>query len=362
MTPLFVCPCLCLSVAQRVSVLVDFSAISLPGVYIRAIADDTMFDVGNIPSDIDYLTLAPIFLCDASSKNDECQHVSPPGMVDTLPVIDHPLAYRTATYQLSYTTPPTTPSSQHVINDSNIMYARPLYPGYQYSSSGACYNVYSPDIMTPSYILPLSIEFKQDEYGINRGYFNNITYDAMSQYTHLYQAPFGVPSPLLFDTLQPQMFGYENAMMNEDTLYTTTNNITGMSSFNGASDAFTYDNEDTQSWNVITQNLQTQFVLHGNETIEIILINLDVNSHPIHIHGYAFWIVSTSEDASNQEKNDRYLVRDIITVPALGWAKIRIQTDNPGMIQSLHSFTSFIHMHTCHTHTHIYIYLLLLYS
>jgi iron transport multicopper oxidase len=61
------------------------------------------------------------------------------------------------------------------------------------------------------------------------------------------------------------------------------------------------------------------------------LNNTDEGEHPFHLHGHNFWVISTSEysDAESLYVGD-YLQRDTLSVPALGWAKIRFVANNPG--------------------------------
>ena len=57
----------------------------------------------------------------------------------------------------------------------------------------------------------------------------------------------------------------------------------------------------------------------------------DTGEHPIHFHGRTFWVLATSDfPEAEQLFAGNYVRRDVISVPAEGWAKIRFVADNPG--------------------------------
>ncbi|KAJ3680757.1 hypothetical protein LUZ60_015246 [Juncus effusus] len=88
-----------------------------------------------------------------------------------------------------------------------------------------------------------------------------------------------------------------------------------------------------------------------NTTIEIVLQNtaiIGIESHPMHIHGHNFYILTQGFGNYNEIEaiksfnlNDP-LVRNTISVPTGGWAVIRFTTTNPGVW--------FVH---CHIDTHL---------
>ena len=65
--------------------------------------------------------------------------------------------------------------------------------------------------------------------------------------------------------------------------------------------------------------------------VDIFLNNTDGAEHPFHLHGHSFWILATSDypEAESLYAGD-YIQRDTVSVPALGWAKIRFIANNPG--------------------------------
>ena len=67
------------------------------------------------------------------------------------------------------------------------------------------------------------------------------------------------------------------------------------------------------------------------EVIEFFINNTDTGEHPIHLHGHEFWIVATSEAPdADALYAPNYLRRDVVSIPAKGWARIRFAATNPG--------------------------------
>eukprot|EP01041_Mallomonas_annulata_P000857 gene857-1665_t len=81
----------------------------------------------------------------------------------------------------------------------------------------------------------------------------------------------------------------------------------------------------------IIGDAMTPFVLPYNKTVDILINNTDGGEHPFHLHGHTFWIVSTSEMTNANYYKDNYPRRDVVSIPAGGWARIRIITSNPGV-------------------------------
>ncbi len=72
--------------------------------------------------------------------------------------------------------------------------------------------------------------------------------------------------------------------------------------------------------------------------VEMLLLNSDAREHPMRIHGHAVWILATSAfpEAEDALAAGGYVQRDSITVPPArdgwpGWAKVRFVADNPGI-------------------------------
>ncbi|KAI1326277.1 putative multicopper oxidase [Xylariaceae sp. FL0255] len=107
----------------------------------------------------------------------------------------------------------------------------------------------------------------------------------------------------------------------------------------GISDAFDTTSEFTIS--VSTDKI---------ETIDIILQNMDENSHPFHLHGGQMWVLGAGHgywpgyehfglkpegkgflNPENQTALYKPLLRDTITVEAYGWTLLRFRASNPGV-------------------------------
>ncbi|KAJ4850537.1 sphingosine N-acyltransferase lac1 [Turnera subulata] len=102
---------------------------------------------------------------------------------------------------------------------------------------------------------------------------------------------------------------------------------------------------DYTGGNPSTQNMNTEFgqkviVVPYGTNIEIVLQDtsfLNVENHPIHVHGHNFFIVGTGFGNFNEAKDPaKYNLvdppeRNTVAVPMGGWAAIRIKADNPGV-------------------------------
>ncbi|CAN6332819.1 unnamed protein product [Urochloa humidicola] len=90
------------------------------------------------------------------------------------------------------------------------------------------------------------------------------------------------------------------------------------------------------------------FVMHGtrvvplgyNTTVEVVLQDtsiLGAESHPLHLHGYDFFVVGSgfgNYDAANDTAKYNLVdpvQRNTISVPTAGWVAIRFRADNPGV-------------------------------
>ena len=101
-----------------------------------------------------------------------------------------------------------------------------------------------------------------------------------------------------------------------------------------------YDNEsisdyasvNPQNKKMLVGDAREPIIFPYGKCVEIYINNTDGGEHPFHLHGHRFWIVATAAfpNAETLYRNN-YLVRDVISIPAKGWAKIRIMTANPGV-------------------------------
>ena len=81
-----------------------------------------------------------------------------------------------------------------------------------------------------------------------------------------------------------------------------------------------------------------------NSTVELVLQDtnlLSVESHPIHLHGYNFFVVGTGVGNFNPSKDPAKFnlvdppERNTVGVPTGGWTAIRFRADNPGMSNNI---------------------------
>ncbi|KAI6091279.1 putative multicopper oxidase [Hypoxylon rubiginosum] len=100
-------------------------------------------------------------------------------------------------------------------------------------------------------------------------------------------------------------------------------------------------------------DLTSELVISHNgaaDTVDIVLQNMDENSHPFHLHGTQMWILGAGHgyfpgyealglrpegkgllDPANSSVVDNPLKRDTITAEGFGWVVLRLVADNPGI-------------------------------
>ena len=90
--------------------------------------------------------------------------------------------------------------------------------------------------------------------------------------------------------------------------------------------------------NEMAFDLNREMVIQVDDikVIDILIQNFDDGSHPLHMHGYKYFVLSQGHgyfDWSTYEALDisNPLRRDTASVEAFGWILIRLITDNPGM-------------------------------
>lgn len=82
----------------------------------------------------------------------------------------------------------------------------------------------------------------------------------------------------------------------------------------------------------IWYNKDAHYVLPAGAAVVAFINNTDDRAHSIHVHGHVFWLVATSERPERERVAARHpLRRDVVSVPARGWAKIAFVADNPGV-------------------------------
>ena len=180
-------------------------------------------------------------------------------------------------------------------SDTNLLAARP-FDGAQ--------NI----IPNATHYLSVLIDFDMDADGINRGYLNHVTYSSAANYMRMRPDPMqGITSdeyaPLLHQiAMKPDQLGIPPPLIEPGNQLPTLQS-----------------DENGHYW-----------VPYG-AVVDVYLNNTDEGEHPFHLHGHTFWIIATSDysDAENLYRGD-YIERDVVSVPASGWAKIRFVANNPG--------------------------------
>lgn len=80
-------------------------------------------------------------------------------------------------------------------------------------------------------------------------------------------------------------------------------------------------------------------VLHFYKCVELIMQDTSIHgaeSHPLHLHGFNFFLVGQgfgNFDANKDPKNSNLvdpIERNTVGVPSGGWVAIRFLADNPG--------------------------------
>ncbi|KAI1740692.1 multicopper oxidase-domain-containing protein [Xylaria scruposa] len=119
-------------------------------------------------------------------------------------------------------------------------------------------------------------------------------------------------------------------------------------------DGLTQGNESfaVEGINAAAFDPESELVISNNkvETVDIILQNMDENSHPFHLHGNKMWVLAAGHgyfpgyealgflpggkgliNPANQTIIRNPLKRDTITVEGFGWVLLRFIADNPGV-------------------------------
>ncbi|KAI4306645.1 hypothetical protein L6164_029905 [Bauhinia variegata] len=101
-----------------------------------------------------------------------------------------------------------------------------------------------------------------------------------------------------------------------------------------------YNFTGTQPTNFATTNGTRLYRLAYNSTVQIVLQDTGMitpENHPIHLHGFNFFVVGRGIGNFNSKKNPKNfnlvdpVERNTVGVPAGGWTAIRFRADNPGV-------------------------------
>jgi iron transport multicopper oxidase len=189
---------------------------------------------------------------------------------------------------------PTVPNAVTPV-DTNLLAARPFYPNANVMPNA-------------TYYLSLVIAFNMAPDGITYGYLNNVTYSSDANYMHVRPDPtVGITSdeyaPILF-----QMATNPNGLDIPSPVVQAGSELpTIQSDGNG------------------------HYLVPYEAVVDIYMINIDAGEHPFHLHGHSFWIIATSDYPEAETLYaGNYIQRDTVSIPALGWAKIRYIANKPG--------------------------------
>ncbi|XP_057431476.1 laccase-4-like [Lotus japonicus] len=101
-----------------------------------------------------------------------------------------------------------------------------------------------------------------------------------------------------------------------------------------------YNFTGTQPTNFNTMNGTRLYRLAYNSTVQLVLQDtgmLTPENHPIHLHGFNFFVVGRGQGNFNRKKDTKKfnlvdpVERNTVGVPAGGWTAIRFRADNPGV-------------------------------
>ena len=94
----------------------------------------------------------------------------------------------------------------------------------------------------------------------------------------------------------------------------------------------------TTGINNLTFNLDREMVIqvNGIQVIDILIDNFDDGNHPLHLHGYKYFVLAQGHGYFDPLLYETMnlsnpLRRDTASAVAFGWILIRLVTDNPGM-------------------------------
>jgi FtsP/CotA-like multicopper oxidase with cupredoxin domain len=179
--------------------------------------------------------------------------------------------------------------------DTNLLAARP----FNHNVDG---------IPNATHYLSVLIAFAIDTDGINRGYLNNVTYNSDANYMHMRPDPTqGITSdeyaPLLHQmATKPDQLGIPSPRIEAESQLPT-----------------------------LQSDGQGHYLVPYQAVVDLYLNNTDGGEHPFHLHGHHFWILATSDyPQAEYLYHDDYIQRDVVSVPAFGWAKLRFVANNPG--------------------------------
>lgn len=126
---------------------------------------------------------------------------------------------------------------------------------------------------------------------------------------------------------------------------------------------FNYTGEDLPGRFLAPSYGTKVMVLKYNASVELVLQGTNVlasDNHPVHLHGYSFYVVGSGFGNFNPKEDPlRYNLVDppeetTVGVPKNGWVAIRFRADNPGDDHKFTSINSFW-VYSCYSHFKIVI-------
>ncbi|KAI5778322.1 multicopper oxidase-domain-containing protein [Geopyxis carbonaria] len=78
----------------------------------------------------------------------------------------------------------------------------------------------------------------------------------------------------------------------------------------------------------------------GAQVVDMLVSNFDDGNHPLHLHGHVFWVIASgtgyatyplSAEEEGRGGRGEWVRRDTVTVPAFGWAMVRVRMENAGV-------------------------------
>ena len=91
----------------------------------------------------------------------------------------------------------------------------------------------------------------------------------------------------------------------------------------------------------------TPFVVPYMAVVDVIINNTHRGEHPFHLHGHDMWLIDSSSEPDGEALYwPDFVRRDVISVSAGGWARMRFVADNPG-IWLLHCHTGLARIVIC---------------
>ena len=308
-------PSVVINIAQRVSFVVDWSALSLPpgasagaGVYFRATAMTDMYAIdtdGYVPPyEASILVNPPAPLDPNFTAIFQFAPIAPDGTGAKLPDYAANGSFGVAPVAPPIAAPPASSpyaglSSRSL--DTNLLDAVPVVP-----------------LQAPpgTHQLYLEVAFFADNKtgNVNRGHMNGIS--------HVHNAVGGM-MPTLYDWTE---YGTPDgtASIHDPLAYP-----------HSAFKPFGYAASGAPlPLKPIAFSEESHYLLPPGAVIVMLINNTDEGEHPFYLHGHTVWVVATSErpvESPARAAANTIMRRDTVSVAGNGWAKVVFVAENPGI-------------------------------